>query len=66
MSEILADWLVRDGYRVVEPDDHTVELWHKERLVARFIPIVSQATLNQAAIDHYIVHRDWSPLRSEP
>jgi hypothetical protein len=66
MSEILADWLVQEGYRVEEPDDHTVELWHKGRLVARFDPGVSQASLNQVAIDHYIVHQDWHPLRSEP
>jgi hypothetical protein len=63
MSEILADWLVKEGYRVEEPDDHTVEIWHKERLVARFAPSVTQAGLNSAAIDDYIARRDWVPLR---
>ena len=66
MSEILEEWLVNEGYRVEEPDDHTVELWHRERLVARFTPSVSQAGLNQVAADDYTVARDWKLLRSEP
>ena len=66
MSEILSQWLTNEGYRVEEPDDHTVELRHWKRLVARFTPSVSQAGLNQAAIDDYIAHRDGHSLRSEP
>ena len=65
MSEVLVDWLVKEGYRVVEPEPDHIELWVENRLVARFTPSASAAALNKAAIDHYIVHRDWKPLRSE-
>ena len=66
MSDILEDYLVKEGYRIVELAGTAVELWRRERLVARFTPSVSQAGLNQVAADDYTVARDWKLLRSEP
>lgn len=60
---ILLEWLEEEGYHVEEPDDHTVELWHKERLVARSTPVVSRATLNQLAMDDVIAHPDLASRR---
>jgi hypothetical protein len=63
MSEILADWLVKEGYRVEEPDDHTVELWHERGLVARGTPHIDKYMLTKLAIDDYIARWPWRPLR---
>ena len=44
------------GYLVIEPDDHTVEIWHKDRLVVRATP-----SMTYQAMMSYIRH-DWNMM----
>ena len=51
---VLFRWQVDWGYRVVEPDDHILELWHGGELVKVFAQTVEGDRVRQEANDHYL------------
>lgn len=55
IGELALEW-VELGYEIKEPDDLTVEIWCKDRLVARVTPRITW----QGAMS--IIRHDWNMM----
>lgn len=45
------------GYRLEEPDDHVVELWHGDHMVAVFSRAVTLGAIEEAVAEHMLEER---------
>lgn len=51
---VLLKWQTDRGYKVVEPDDHVLELWHRGRLVQVYSRAVDDWRVRGDVIEDFI------------
>jgi len=60
-KRFLMGWQLDIGYRLVEPDDHIVELWFRDRLVKVYPVTITILKLREDATEHYLetMRKSW-------